>query len=139
MREIGRKIGVQLRGGDLVVLSGGLGAGKTALAQGIGSALGITNVTSPTFVISRIHNGKIPLIHVDAYRLIPSKQRDFEFDDLDIEMNRSEAITVIEWGSDVAIRLSDEYLTINIEFGERENERIITFSGVGKRWENFSL
>ena len=139
MREIGSKIGTKLRGGDLVVISGGLGAGKTALTQGIGSALGITNVTSPTFVISRIHNGRIPLIHVDAYRLIPSQQRDFEFDDLDIEMNRSEAITVIEWGSDVAIRLSDEYLTINIEFGERENERIISFSGVGKRWENFSL
>jgi tRNA threonylcarbamoyladenosine biosynthesis protein TsaE len=139
MREIGSEIASHLRAGDVVVLRGELGAGKTAFTQGVGRALGISNITSPTFVIARTHQGNTPLIHVDAYRLTSSQQRDFEFDDLDLEMNRDEAITIIEWGSDVAPRLSDEFLTVSIEFGESENNRIISVAGSGKRWEGFSL
>ena len=70
MFDLGRKIGAQLRAGDLILLNGPLGAGKTVLVQGIGAALGFTEVTSPTFVISRIHKGPLPLIHVDTYRLL---------------------------------------------------------------------
>lgn len=70
MFALGENIGAQLRAGDLILLNGPLGAGKTILTQGIGSALGFSDVTSPTFVISRTHNGQLPLIHVDAYRLL---------------------------------------------------------------------
>ena len=83
MHSFGRAIGEQLKAGDLILLSGPLGAGKTALTQGIGSALGIFGITSPTFVISRIHPGKIPLVHVDAYRL--QGEAPAIFDDLDLE------------------------------------------------------
>ena len=80
MKALGQNIGEKLRVGDLVLLSGPLGAGKTARTQGIGRALGIENITSPTFVISRIHEGKIRLVHVDAYRL--QGEMNAIFDDL---------------------------------------------------------
>ena len=108
MHKLGAQIGRQLKPGDLVLLSGPLGAGKTALTQGIGQALGIQNVTSPTFVISRIHQGKIPLVHVDAYRL----QGDSTaiFDDLDLESYLPTSVTVVELGEGLANRLADQYL-----------------------------
>jgi len=139
MRELGASIAKKLQAGDLIILSGDLGAGKTALTQGIGLGLGISDVTSPTFVISRVHKAKIPLIHVDAYRLIGEKSSAFQFDDLDLETAMADAVTVIEWGEGVAPRLSAEYLLVKIEFGEGETERNVSVLGHGKRWQGFTL
>jgi len=137
MFELGRRIGVQLHPGDLLILNGPLGAGKTLLTQGIGSALGITSITSPTFVISRVHKGEIPFIHVDAYRLMISENPTFSFDDLDLDTERENAITVVEWGGELASRLSEERLEINID--RNSDIRIVTARGYGERWEGFSL
>ncbi len=139
MRQLGTKLATHLKPGDLVVLRGNLGAGKTALTQGIGEYLGIKDVTSPTFVIARSHKGKIPLIHVDAYRLLDSGTDNFEIDDLDLDTSRAGAITVIEWGESVAARLNEDYLLIDIDFGQGEEERNVEFIGHGARWEGFSL
>lgn len=137
MHKLGARIGVQLKAGDLLLLSGPLGAGKTALTQGIGQALGIENITSPTFVISRIHPGKIPLVHVDAYRL----QGDSTaiFDDLDLESSLPTSITVVEWGEGLANRLADEFLEIQIEFGVNDDQRLISVIGQGPRFAGFKL
>jgi tRNA threonylcarbamoyladenosine biosynthesis protein TsaE len=139
MRQLGTKLATHLKPGDLVVLRGNLGAGKTALTQGIGEYLGIKDVTSPTFVIARSHKGKVPLIHVDAYRLLDSGTDNFEIDDLDLDTSRAGAITVIEWGESVAARLNEDYLLIDISFGDGEDERNVEFIGHGARWEGFSL
>ena len=139
MRELGAKLASHLHAGDIVVLRGNLGAGKTALTQGIGKYLGIEDVTSPTFVIARSHKGAIPLIHVDAYRLLDAGNQSFEIDDLDLDTSRAGAITVIEWGEDVAARMQDDYLLVDISFGVNEDEREVSFIGHGKRWEGFSL
>ncbi len=137
MHKLGARFGVQLKAGDLLLLSGPLGAGKTALTQGIGQALGIENITSPTFVISRIHPGKIPLVHVDAYRL----QGDSTaiFDDLDLESYLPTSITVVEWGEGLANRLADEFLEIQIEFGVNDEQRLISVIGQGQRFAGFKL
>lgn len=139
MRDFGAELASHLQPGDIVVLRGNLGAGKTALTQGIGRFLGINDITSPTFVISRSHKGRIPLIHVDAYRLLDSGAQGFEIDDLDLDTAREDAITVIEWGEEVAQRLHEDYLLIDIAFGAGEDERLVTLSGHGKRWEGFQL
>ena len=139
MRELGARLGAKLQRGDIVVLKGSLGAGKTALTQGIGKYLGIEDVTSPTFVIARTHKATIPLIHVDAYRLLGNSTQNFEIDDLDLDTAREGAITVIEWGEEVATRLHEDFLLISIEFGASENDRIVEFQGYGERWEGFSL
>jgi tRNA threonylcarbamoyladenosine biosynthesis protein TsaE len=139
MRELGARLGAVLHKGDIVVLKGTLGAGKTALTQGIGRYLGIEDVTSPTFVIARTHKADIPLIHVDAYRLLGNTTQSFEIDDLDLDTAREGAITVIEWGEEVATRLHEDYLLVSIEFGTDENDRVVTFQGHGKRWEGFCL
>ena len=137
MFELGKRIGAQLRSGDLLILNGSLGAGKTLLTQGIGASLGITGITSPTFVISRVHKGEIAFIHVDAYRLMISKNPTFSFDDLDLDTERESAITVVEWGGELASRLSDERLEINID---RSTEtRVVSAIGFGERWVGFSL
>ena len=137
MHKLGAQIGKQLKPGDLVLLSGPLGAGKTALTKGIGQALGIQNVTSPTFVISRIHQGKIPLVHVDAYRL----QGDSTaiFDDLDLESYLPTSVTVVEWGEGLANRLADQYLEIQIEFGENDDQRLVSIISHGPRFAGFKL
>ena len=137
MHQLGMRIGKNLKAGDLVLLSGPLGAGKTALTQGIGQALGIANITSPTFVISRIHPGKIPLVHVDAYRL----QGDSTaiFDDLDLESYLPTSITVVEWGEGLADRLADQFLEIQIEFGENDDQRLVSIVGHGQRFSGFEL
>jgi len=139
MRELGISLSKQLRAGDVIVLKGDLGAGKTALASGIGMGLGIEGVSSPTFIISRVHKAKVPLIHIDAYRLLLSDAKGFEFDDLDISTSKDRAITVIEWGDSLVNRLSDEYLVIDIAFGVGENERALSVTGIGSRWAGFSL
>ena len=137
MFELGTRIGTRLLCGDLLILNGPLGAGKTLLTQGIGDALGITGITSPTFVISKVHKGKIPLIHVDAYRLINSQNPSYSFDDLDLDTERENAITVVEWGGDLATRLSDERIEISID--RSVDTRVVTAVGFGTRWNGFLL
>lgn len=139
MRALGVELAKKLRAGDLLVLSGPLGAGKTALTQGIAAGLGISGVTSPTFVIARVHKGEIPLVHVDAYRLLGSANSNFEFDDLDLDTAREGAITVIEWGSEVGSRFGGDFLEIVLEFGETESERKLSSVSHGSRWADFIL
>ncbi len=137
MKSFGARIGKQLRAGDLILLSGPLGAGKTALTQGIGSALGIENITSPTFVISRIHPGAIQLVHVDAYRLQGESKA--IFDDLDLESYLPNSITVVEWGEGLADRLADDYLEIQIEFGKSDDQRLVTIINHGNRFAELQI
>ena len=137
MHQLGAKIGAQLKSGDVIVLTGDLGAGKTVLTQGIGSAFGVENITSPTFVISRIHKGKPNFIHIDAYRLLDSGANTFA--DLDFESFLPNSVFVIEWGKDFVSQLSDQYLEIKISNTENENERVLELIGVGQRWAGFKL
>ena len=115
--RFGRRLAAVLRPGDLIVLTGPLGAGKTALVQGIGAGLGVRGpVTSPTFVIARVHRpsgtvaGRIPLVHVDAYRLGGIA----EIDDLDLDVDTAEAVTAVEWGAGLAEQLADSHLRIEL-------------------------
>ncbi len=128
MEEFGIRVGKALVAGDVVVLRGELGAGKTTFARGVGLALGVADVTSPTFVISKIYPGAIPLVHVDAYRLIGSELA--LFDDLDLETLIPRSITLIEWGDGFAERLSDGHIGISIEFGDELDERVVTVKGL---------
>ena len=137
MFDLGKEIGSQLHAGDLILLNGPLGAGKTVLVQGIGSALGFTDVTSPTFVISRTHNGALALIHVDVYRLLESGNAAAYLDDLDLDSARDSAVTVIEWGGAESARLSDERLEIDID--RTDDERVVTVRAIGPRWMGFKL
>ena len=137
MFDLGKKIGARLRAGDLILLNGPLGAGKTVLVQGIGSALGFNEVTSPTFVISRIHKGPLSLIHVDAYRLLESGNAALYLDDLDLDTPRESAVTVIEWGGEESARLSDDRLEIDID--RSAEDRVVTIRAVGPRWAGFKL
>ena len=137
MKDLGRHLGENLHAGDLLLLKGDLGAGKTALTHGIGAALGITGITSPTFVISRILHGKENLVHVDAYRLIGEPLA--IFDDLDLDSHLQSSIIVIEWGEGFVDRLADSYLEVTIAFGTGENDRVVTSKGHGARWRGFDL
>jgi len=137
MQQLGEKIGKILKPGDVVVLTGELAAGKTVLTQGIASAFGIKNVTSPTFVISRIHKGVPNFIHIDAYRLLDSGVNSFI--DLDFESYLSNSVFVIEWGAAFVTTLTDQYLDIKISQGDNENSRNIKINGVGQRWGDFKL
>lgn len=137
MFELGARIGARLKAGDLIVLNGALGAGKTLLTQGIAQALGISGVTSPTFVISKSYKGNIPLVHVDAYRLIESENPILSLDDLDLDSESEDAVTVIEWGGDLASRLSEERLEIFIDRSDEVRE--VNAVGHGSRWESFTL
>lgn len=137
MHDLGRRIGSQCRAGDLILLNGPLGAGKTVLVQGIGEAMGINDVTSPTFVISRIHKASLPLIHVDAYRLLESGNAALYLDDLDLDSPREGAVTVIEWGGQESARLSDERLEILIDRSDEIRE--VTITPIGPRWQGLSV
>jgi tRNA threonylcarbamoyladenosine biosynthesis protein TsaE len=137
MFALGAKIGASLVAGDLILINGPLGAGKTLLTQGIGSALGISGITSPTFVISRVHQGKLPLIHVDAYRLLIDGQANLYLDDLDLDSALPGSVTVVEWGGAEAARLSEDRLEINID--RSEEVRQVSAVGVGERWAGFTL
>ena len=137
MFALGAKIGASLKAGDLILINGPLGAGKTLLTQGIGSALGISGITSPTFVISRVHHGEIDLIHVDAYRLLIDGQANLYLDDLDLDSALPESVTVVEWGGSETARLSEDRLEINID---RTTEiRQVSAVAFGDRWGGFSL
>ena len=137
MFALGAKIGASLVAGDLILINGPLGAGKTLLTQGIGSALGISGITSPTFVISRVHQGKLPLIHVDAYRLLIDGQANLYLDDLDLDSTLPGSVTVVEWGGAEAARLSEDRLEIDID--RSEEVRQVSAVGMGARWAGFTL
>lgn len=161
MRELGRRLASVLRAGDLVILTGGLGAGKTTLTKGIGDGLGVRGpITSPTFVIARVHppaggagaggGGAGPaLVHADAYRLGSV----LELDDLDLDTDLASAVTVVEWGEGLAEGLSADRLEITIAAvpgatdggggGDAAEEadlpRTVLVAGVGRRWEGVDL
>jgi tRNA threonylcarbamoyladenosine biosynthesis protein TsaE len=137
MHALGVRLGSLCNAGDLILLNGPLGAGKTVLVQGIGEALGIEGVTSPTFVISRIHSAPLSLIHVDAYRLLEGGNAAAYLDDLDLDTPRESAVTVIEWGGQESARLSDQRLEITIN--RTEEVREVTIKAVGERWQGISL
>jgi tRNA threonylcarbamoyladenosine biosynthesis protein TsaE len=135
MHQLGIELSAHLRAGDLLLVNGPLGAGKTVLAQGVGAGLGVTGVTSPTFVISRVHKAAIPFIHVDAYRLVDSENPNLYLDDLDLDIANS--ITLIEWGGAESARLSEDRLEITID--RSSDERTVDIKAVGPRWAGFSL
>lgn len=150
MERLGAVLARELRAGDVVVLTGELGAGKTTLTRGLGAALGVRGtVTSPTFVLARTHprDGAPPLVHVDAYRVRDA----LELDDLDLDFAGS--ITVVEWGAGLIDQLVDEWLAITIvrptggasdtavasddvtdSDAELVEARTVQFEGVGARW-----
>jgi tRNA threonylcarbamoyladenosine biosynthesis protein TsaE len=143
MHELGLELGKALRAGDVLVLTGPLGAGKTTLTRGIGEGLGVRGpVTSPTFVLARTHPSLVdgpPLVHVDAYRLNSA----VELDDLDIDFAHS--VVVVEWGAGMLEGIVDSWLDVVIERPEGANAgelgdeliepRTVTLTGHGARWE----
>ena len=135
MLILGISLSAQLKAGDLILINGPLGAGKTVLAQGIGKGLGIDDITSPTFVISTTHKAVLPMIHVDAYRLIDTDNPNLYLDDLDLDTENS--VTVVEWGGAESARLSEDRLEISID---RTNEvRQVEIRAIGARWDGFAL
>ncbi|MFK8908541.1 tRNA (adenosine(37)-N6)-threonylcarbamoyltransferase complex ATPase subunit type 1 TsaE [Streptomyces sp. YS-3] len=138
MQELGRRIAELLRPGDLVLLTGELGAGKTTLARGLGEGLGVRGaVTSPTFVIARVHpslTGGPALVHVDAYRLGGGLD---EMEDLDLDVSLPDSVVVVEWGDGKVEELSDDRLHVVIDrvVGETDDDRrVVTVTGLGTRW-----
>ena len=131
-RALGAELAGLLRPGDLVVLVGPLGAGKTALTQGMGEALGVREpVTSPTFVIARAHRGgRLPLVHVDAYRLGGVA----DVDDLDLDASTAESVTVVEWGRGLVEQLADEHLLVELDRRE-DDVRTARLVPRGTGWE----
>lgn len=127
----GARLGALLRAGDLLVLDGGLGAGKTTLTQGIAQGLHVRGpITSPTFVIARVHPSLVggpDLVHVDAYRLGGLA----ELDDLDLDTSLEAAVTVVEWGHGVAEQLSEDYLEVTLS---GYDTRTVNLVGHGMRW-----
>jgi tRNA threonylcarbamoyladenosine biosynthesis protein TsaE len=135
MRDLGRELAGRLRAGDLVILTGPLGAGKTTLVQGIGEGLEVRGpVTSPTFVIARVHPPRagsgLSLVHADAYRLGSVS----EVDDLDLDADMATAVTVVEWGEGLAEGLAEDRLEISIEPDRDSDTRTVRLIGYGARW-----
>ena len=150
MHELGARLATLLVPGDLVVLSGGLGAGKTTLTQGIGRGLRVRgDVTSPTFVIARVHPSTVDgpaLVHVDAYRLSSLD----EVDDLDLGTSLEMSVTVVEWGEGKVEGLAEDRLLVTIDRGvgtaataqdpaDTDEPRTVSFEGVGPRWAGVAL
>jgi tRNA threonylcarbamoyladenosine biosynthesis protein TsaE len=146
MRDLGRRLAALLRAGDLLVLTGPLGAGKTTLVQGIAEGLGVRGpVTSPTFVIARVHptmGGGPALVHADAYRLGSRA----EVDDLDLDMDLDSSVTVVEWGEGLVEDLAASHLEITIGMarpatapGAPDEPRTVRLVGRGRRWEAAAL
>jgi tRNA threonylcarbamoyladenosine biosynthesis protein TsaE len=145
-RALAGRLAGLLRAGDLLVLSGDLGAGKTTFTQGLGAGLGVRGaVTSPTFVISRVHPslGDGPaLVHVDAYRLGLTESAALELDDLDLDASLDEAVTVVEWGTGVAEGLAEDRLEVVVlrTHGDTADEtRTVRLTPVGPRWADVDL
>ncbi|MCS6711188.1 tRNA (adenosine(37)-N6)-threonylcarbamoyltransferase complex ATPase subunit type 1 TsaE [Brachybacterium sp. EF45031] len=156
-RAVARALAGQLRAGDLLVLDGPLGAGKTTFTQGLGDGLGVRGpVASPTFVIARVHppvTGELALVHVDAYRLAGG----FDIEDLDLEADMDEAVTVVEWGRDRVEHLTDSHLLVELHRAEEhagaapegtdaedaevdlsragDEQRHLRVTAVGPRWD----
>jgi tRNA threonylcarbamoyladenosine biosynthesis protein TsaE len=131
---LGERLGADLRAGDVVVLSGPLGAGKTVLAKGIAAAMDVDGpVTSPTFVLARLHrarkSGAPAMVHVDVYRLLDHAAADLlaELDSLDLDTDLDDAVVVVEWGEGLAERLSDRHLDIALERGVDSETRVATW------------
>jgi tRNA threonylcarbamoyladenosine biosynthesis protein TsaE len=156
MRALGQRLATLLRAGDLVILSGPLGAGKTTLTQGIGAGLGVRGpVTSPTFVIARVHPSLVrargladsgpALVHADAYRLGSV----LEMDDLDLDADTATSVTVVEWGEGLAEGLAADRLEVAITPAdvlegddtvlEGDAPRTVMIAGVGERWQGIEL
>jgi tRNA threonylcarbamoyladenosine biosynthesis protein TsaE len=129
MVALGRAFADELRPGDVVILDGPLGAGKTTFTRGIGEGLGVRGaVTSPTYVIARVHpGGRVPLVHVDAYRL----QGIDELDDLDLEADLDDAVTIIEWGAGMAERLTPARLRVAFTRADDSDERRVSITREG--------
>ncbi|MGJ5833419.1 tRNA (adenosine(37)-N6)-threonylcarbamoyltransferase complex ATPase subunit type 1 TsaE [Streptomyces ossamyceticus] len=143
MLELGRRLAKLLRSGDLVMLNGELGAGKTTLTRGLGEGLGVRGaVTSPTFVIARVHPSLgegPPLVHVDAYRLGGGLD---EMEDLDLDVSLPDSVIVVEWGEGKVEELTDDRLHVVIHraVGDTTDEvRHVTVTGVGERWASVEL
>jgi tRNA threonylcarbamoyladenosine biosynthesis protein TsaE len=143
MGDLGRRLAKLLRAGDLVMLSGELGAGKTTLARGLGEGLGVRGaVTSPTFVIARVHPSLVdgpPLVHVDAYRLGGGLD---EMEDLDLDVSLPESVIVVEWGEGKVEELTEDRLVVRIHraVGDTTDEvRHVTLAGLGERWAAVDL
>ena len=134
MRALGSAIAAEVRAGDLILLSGPLGAGKTTFTQGLAQGMGVRGpVTSPTFAIARTHPSLVggpDLVHVDAYRL----GGDLEVDDLDLDASLEESVTVVEWGEGLVEGLADDRLEIRIDREAGDDARVVTLRGVGARW-----
>jgi tRNA threonylcarbamoyladenosine biosynthesis protein TsaE len=156
MRALGRRLAAVLRAGDLAILTGPLGAGKTTLAQGIGEGLEVRGpITSPTFVIARVHPplaalGGAALVHADAYRLGDA----LELDDLDLDADTATSVTVVEWGEGLAEDLATDRLQITITPAQGsgtdgagsgadadggDTPRTVRITGVGARWRDIEL
>lgn len=139
MQQLGERLAQLLCAGDLVILSGPLGAGKTTLAQGIGRGLGVNGaVVSPTFVIARVHDGgRAPLVHVDAYRLSSIE----EVDDLDLDASLEDSVTLVEWGEGLVEGLAGDRLHVSIErpSDDADETRTVDVTGIGARWAELAL
>ncbi|MFB7662487.1 tRNA (adenosine(37)-N6)-threonylcarbamoyltransferase complex ATPase subunit type 1 TsaE [Kitasatospora sp. NPDC056138] len=148
MNRLGRELAALLRAGDLVLLSGELGAGKTTLTRGLGEGLGVRGaVTSPTFVIARVHpslTGGPALVHVDAYRLGGGLD---EMEDLDLDVSLPESVVVVEWGEGKVEQLTEDRLEVRIERAigdaasaeDDSDPRQVTLTGIGGRWAEVDL
>jgi tRNA threonylcarbamoyladenosine biosynthesis protein TsaE len=154
MRALGSAVATVLRAGDLVILAGDLGAGKTTFTQGVGTGLGVRgDITSPTFVISRVHpsvTGGPALVHADAYRLgAGAEDAVVELEDLGLDESVEESVTVVEWGAGLAEHLAEDRLEVTIRRatgdtggqpgGEEAERRTVTFDAVGPRWDGVDL
>jgi tRNA threonylcarbamoyladenosine biosynthesis protein TsaE len=141
MRVLGERLARILAPGDLVVLDGPLGAGKTTLAQGIGAGLGVRGaVTSPTFVIARVHPSLTdgpPLVHADAYRVDGA----LEIDDLDLDASVADSVTIVEWGKGLVEGLAADRLDVEISrtVGSESEVRQVRITAQGKRWDGVAL
>jgi len=136
MHLLGLAIAKALRAGDLLLLNGPLGAGKTTLTRGIGEGLGAQGtVQSPTFVLARTHRTAVgpKLVHVDAYRLNSA----VELDDLDIDFANS--IVVVEWARDYIDGIADNWLQVDINRESEDESRLVKISGFGNRWEGVEI
>ena len=139
-RAFGARLAALLRAGDLVVLTGPLGAGKTALVQGIGAGLHVQgDVTSPTFVIARVHRpdpesgGTTPLVHADAYRIGAAADPLAEIDGLDLDASMEDAVTVVEWGEGIVEQLRDNHLRVRIDRRD-DDTRLVELVPAGGDW-----
>jgi tRNA threonylcarbamoyladenosine biosynthesis protein TsaE len=139
-RDFGRLLAAVLRAGDLVVLTGPPGAGKTALAQGVGAGLHVRGaVTSPTFVIARVHQpdpangGRLPMVHVDAYRLGDVKDPLGEVDALDLDATLEDSVTLVEWGEGLVEQLTDEHLEVRLDRRD-DDSRVVALIPRGGDW-----